>query len=96
MSKKLQLLISSIVGTAIASSNNVEASELNSNNDLLVNNPGNEKFQKYFKKPMPVLKINFNNPEDSKFVASHVSHRSHSSHSSHRSHFSHRSGGMFA
>lgn len=44
-------------------------------------------------KPMPVLKLNPNNPESSQFVAQH---RSHSSHSSHRSHYSHRSGAMFA
>jgi hypothetical protein len=44
-------------------------------------------------KPMPVLKLNMHNPENSQFVASHSSH---SSHSSHRSHYSHRSGAMFA
>lgn len=50
-------------------------------------------------KPMPILKLNLNNPDDSQFVASHTSHRSHSSHSSHRSHYSHyshRSGAMFS
>ena len=47
-------------------------------------------------KPMPVLKLNPNNPENSQFVAQHRSHSSHSSHSSHRSHYSHRSGAMFA
>jgi hypothetical protein len=45
------------------------------------------------KKPMPVLKLNLSNVEDSKFIASHTSHRSHSSH---RSHYSHRSGAMFS
>lgn len=40
------------------------------------------------RKPMPVLKLNLNNVEDSQFVAAH---RSHSSHSSHSSHYSHRS-----
>ena len=44
-------------------------------------------------KPMPVLKLNMHNPENSQFVASHSSH---SSHSSHTSHYSHRSGAMFA
>jgi hypothetical protein len=44
-------------------------------------------------KPMPVLKLNMHNPENSQFVASH---RSHSSHRSHYSHYSHRSGAMFA
>jgi hypothetical protein len=47
-------------------------------------------------KPMPVLKLNFDNPENSQFVASHASHRSHSSHRSHYSHYSHRSGAMFS
>lgn len=45
------------------------------------------------KKPMPLLKLNIHNPENSHFVANHTSHRSHSSH---RSHYSHRSGAMFA
>ena len=44
-------------------------------------------------KPMPILKLNLDNPDDSQFVASHTSHRSHSSHSSH---YSHRSGAMFS
>lgn len=47
-------------------------------------------------KPMPVLKLNPNDPENSQFVNLHRSHSSHSSHSSHRSHYSHRSGAMFA
>lgn len=47
-------------------------------------------------KPMPILKLNPNSPENSQFIAQHRSHSSHSSHSSHRSHFSHRSGAMFA
>ncbi len=47
-------------------------------------------------KPMPVLKLNPNNPENSIFVAQHSSHSSHSSHRSHSSHYSHRSGAMFA
>lgn len=47
-------------------------------------------------KPMPILKLNMDNPDDSQFVASHTSHRSHSSHSSHSSHYSHRSGAMFS
>ncbi len=42
-------------------------------------------------KPMPVLKLNPNNLDDSQFVANHSSHRSHSSHSSHSSHRSHSS-----
>jgi hypothetical protein len=44
-------------------------------------------------KPMPVLKLNMHDPENSQFVASHASHRSHRSH---RSHFSHMSGAMFS
>lgn len=41
-------------------------------------------------KPMPVLKLNASNPEDSQFVASHASHASHSSH------YSHSSGALFS
>ncbi|OQP57108.1 hypothetical protein A3860_11120 [Niastella vici] len=44
-------------------------------------------------KKMPVLKLNPQNPGQSKFVAQHNSHSSHSSHSSHHSHYS---GAMFA
>ena len=44
-------------------------------------------------KPMPVLKLNPNNPANSRFIAQHESHSSHSSHSSH---YSHRSGSMFS
>lgn len=40
-------------------------------------------------KPMPVLKLNMKNSQNSVMVANHGSHRSHSSHSSH---YSHRSG----
>jgi hypothetical protein len=47
-------------------------------------------------KPMPILKLNLDNPDESQFVASHTSHRSHSSHRSHYSHYSHRSGAMFS
>lgn len=47
-------------------------------------------------KPMPILKLNWSNLDDSQFVASHASHRSHSSHRSHYSHSSHRSGGLFS
>jgi hypothetical protein len=50
-------------------------------------------FYKSTKKPMPVLKMNLFNPENSQFVASHTSHASHRSHSSH---YSHRSGAMFS
>lgn len=46
-------------------------------------------FKSIKSKPMSILKLNVNNPENSKFV---TSHRSHSSHSSHRSHSSHYSG----
>jgi len=47
-------------------------------------------------KPMPIFKLNLDNPDDSQFVASHTSHSSHSSHRSHFSHYSHRSGAMFS
>lgn len=49
-------------------------------------------------KPMPVLKLNPNNLENSILAgihSSHSSHSSHRSHNSHRSHYSHRSGAMF-
>ena len=42
-------------------------------------------------RPMPVLKLNIHNPENSQFVANHSSHGSHGSHGSHRSHFSRHS-----
>ena len=41
-------------------------------------------------KPMPILKLNLDNLDESQFVASHSSHKSHSSH------YSHKSGAMFA
>lgn len=47
-------------------------------------------------KPMPIFKLNLDNPDNSQFVASHTSHSSHSSHRSHFSHYSHRSGAMFS
>jgi hypothetical protein len=47
-------------------------------------------------KPMPVLKLNAGNLENSQLIAQHRSHSSHSSHRSHSSHYSHRSGAMFS
>ena len=43
---------------------------------------------KTVRKPMPVLKLNINNPSLGKFYASHRSHSSHHSHRSHHSHYS--------
>jgi hypothetical protein len=68
------------------------------------NNPPNEfeAGQRGKIKPMPILKLNLQNPDLSKFIAqhdshsSHDSHNSHDSHSSHSSHYSHDSGGMYA
>jgi hypothetical protein len=65
---------------------------LDANNNLSEGKQ-NIKSEKARVKPMPILKINFNNPSNSQFVAMHQSHRSHSSH---YSHYSHRSGAMFA
>ena len=92
---KLNSKISAIIGAALASINSVDAKELNIKK---VNHDDSktESFDNFNRKPMPVLKLDLNNPENNKFIASHVSHASHRSHSSHRSHFSHRSGGMFA
>ena len=45
-------------------------------------------------KPMPVLKLNVANPEESKLVTQHSSHSSHSSHNSHSSHSSHYSSSL--
>jgi len=93
--KKLNTKISAIIGAALASVNNIEAKEFQI--PQLDNDDSNtESFESISKKPMPVLRLDINNPENHKFIASHVSHASHRSHSSHRSHFSHRSGGMFA
>ena len=96
MSKnKLNAKITAIIGAALASINNAEGKDLNMS-PILVDDSKTESFDTFSKKPMPVLKLDINNPENHKFIASHVSHASHRSHSSHRSHFSHRSGGMFA
>ena len=85
-----------VFGTALAALTGVNAEEaMTPHNDdvesnlIQVNGVGKVK-------PMPVLKLNMDNPDASQFVASHTSHRSHSSHRSHYSHYSHRSGALFS
>ncbi len=76
-----------VFGAALAALSSTSANATIVNEDVINNNA--IQFQaKGTRKPMPVLKLNLNNVEDSQFVAAH---RSHSSHRSHRSHFSHRS-----
>lgn len=76
------LAIAALTGTQAKAAElpivNLEPTEIQISNDKKV-------------KPMPVLKLNPSNPDDSQFVANHSSHRSHSSHSSHSSHRSHSS-----
>jgi hypothetical protein len=77
-----------VFGAALAALTSSSANATVVNEDV-VNNNNIIQFQaKNTRKPMPVLKLNLNNVENSQFVAQH---RSHSSHSSHSSHYSHRS-----
>jgi hypothetical protein len=76
---------SSIIGAAL-----LALTGINANSTVVLQNENLEANTIKIKgvkkiKPMPVLKLNLNNPDDSKFVASHASHRSHRSHWSHRS-----------
>lgn len=76
-----------VFGAALAALTSTAANAKLVNDDVV--NDNTIQFQvRSTRKPMPVLKLNLNNVEDSQFVAAH---RSHSSHSSHRSHYSHRS-----
>ena len=82
-----------IFGAALAALNGIE-------NKSIISQPlenaesNNIQFKEIGKsRPMPVLKLNIANLDNSQFVASHASHRSHSSH---YSHYSHRSGAMFS
>ena len=84
-----------IVGAALAS---LKGGDAKANpvihNDPSLNNIEQTKLGRF--KPMPVLRLNINNPENSRFISqhdSHYSHSSHDSHSSHSSHSSHYSGG---
>lgn len=88
MKKKTSLGIktAAILGSALAAIYGVEkVSDFDSNS---LSDDNSTQVKAGAKKPMPVLKLNLNNPDDSKFVASH---QSHASHRSHRSHYSHRS-----
>jgi hypothetical protein len=94
--KKKNLLnakVMAIMGAALAAITGVNGSVKAAALESLPNNDANStEFKTLKRKPMPVLKLNIHNVEDSKFVASHVSH---ASHRSHYSHYSHRSGAMF-
>ena len=88
LSKKIAAIIAGSIATLTPVESNAmnttaENIEPNADNYILIGK----------KKPMPVLKMNLFNPENSQFVASHTSHASHRSHSSH---YSHRSGAMFS
>ena len=93
MKKRTNLIlkVSAIAGSALAAIYGVESKI--ENMEHLTGGPNTIQMKPNSKKPMPVLKLNLLNIEDSKFVASHVSHASHRSHSSH---YSHRSGAMFS
>jgi hypothetical protein len=90
--KVLSAKIAMVFGAAMSTLSGANSSELideklsANNNSIIVSDAKSTK-------PMPVMKLNFHNPSDSKFVASHASHRSHRSH---RSHSSHWSGAMFS
>jgi hypothetical protein len=89
----LTLKTASVFGAAIAALSGFEANELATtlNDDLDSKTIELKSSNKV--KPMPVLKLNMENPDNSQFIASH---RSHSSHRSHYSHYSHRSGALFS
>jgi hypothetical protein len=91
MKKKLSLSAktAAIFGAALAAISSNQKISTVITEDSFESNVKDIKVQA--KKPMPVLKLNLNNPEESKFVAGHVSHASHRSHASHSSHWSHRS-----
>lgn len=76
-----------VFGAALAALTSTSANATVINEEVTNNNTINIQ-AKSSRKPMPVLKLNLNNVENSQFVAAH---RSHSSHSSHSSHYSHRS-----
>ena len=90
--KMLSAKIAMVFGAAMATLSGVSASD-SSTEKLSGKENSNNTLEAKVPKPMPVLKLNFHNPNDSKFVASHASHRSHRSH---RSHSSHWSGAMFS
>ena len=91
MKKKLSLSAktAAIFGAALAAISSTQKMSTTITEESFVSNIKDIKVQS--RKPMPVLKLNLNNPDDSKFVAGHVSHASHRSHASHSSHWSHRS-----
>jgi len=89
LSGKIAVVIAAALATIHGVNKQEEILKLDEKND----NSGNIRNYSSKIKPMPVLKMNLLNPENSQFVASHTSHSSHRSHSSH---YSHRSGAMFS
>lgn len=83
--------VAAILGAALASTSFVNSAVVeNSLTETVPPSNGNQISVSPMakSKPMPVLKLNPNNPNASKFIASHASHRSHRSHQSHYSHYS--------
>jgi hypothetical protein len=86
--KKLSLKVAGIFAAAISSiSGNQESSTMeNDFNNISSDNTIEYTFSQLKVKPVGVFKLNPNNLDQSRFVASHGSHSSHSSHASHASH----------
>jgi hypothetical protein len=84
LTKKASAVFASALAALTSNSVNAEV-----NNEIILQNDNTINYSTIGpKKPMPVMKLNLNNVENSHFVAAH---RSHYSHSSHYSHYSHRS-----
>lgn len=92
---KLAVKASLVFGSALAALSGGDATTTNLSPTEEANSGNTIEFQAQAakKKPMPLLRLNLNNPEQSVMIAQHGSHSSHSSHSSH---YSHRSGAMFS
>ncbi len=91
MKKKTSLTALTIAILSSAMSSLQRDNKMDQTFDVGKSDSNTSSFKSASKKPMPVLKLNLNSIEDSKFVASHTSHSSHRSHGSHGSHRSHRS-----
>lgn len=89
----LTVKATAIFGAALAAISGIDnGTEISTENQSF--EPNTYNIKEYGKpKPMPVLKLNIDNPDKSQFISSH---QSHSSHRSHYSHYSHRSGAMFS
>ena len=93
MKTKLNSKVAAIMGAALAAISGIHSTANASTNETTSSNESNSfEYKAQKRKPMPVMKLNMQNPEDSRFIANH---NSHSSHRSHYSHYSHRSGAMF-